>query len=140
MKPDQPLDTRVLQKLLNASRVRGTPLKVDGIEGPLTISAVREFQGAHRLQADGVVGPETRAALLRTAFESSVGSHVGGLLATVAIAALSFWLAFGPLQFLHGWRWGVLAIGLYTSGRAVKNLFLAMPPRTSDGSPPKTER
>jgi peptidoglycan hydrolase-like protein with peptidoglycan-binding domain len=40
---------------------------VDGRFGPLTEHAVLRFQGHHRLQADGVVGPRTLARLRRHA-------------------------------------------------------------------------
>lgn len=38
-------------------------LAADGIFGPVTEEAVREFQRSHGLAADGVVGPKTREAL-----------------------------------------------------------------------------
>ena len=46
----------VLQKLLNRS---GAKLAADGNYGPLTKAAVKEFQHARRLSADGVVGEHT---------------------------------------------------------------------------------
>lgn len=49
-------DVRALQSILP-----GIP--VDGIFGPQTEGAVKQFQLRHRLQADGVVGPLTRKAL-----------------------------------------------------------------------------
>ena len=48
-------DVVTLQKILN--------LATDGIFGPLTEEAVREFQRGHGLAVDGIVGPKTWAAL-----------------------------------------------------------------------------
>ncbi|MET0959505.1 MAG: peptidoglycan-binding domain-containing protein [Psychrobacillus psychrotolerans] len=49
-----------VQKLLNAA---GYKLIIDGIEGPLTISAIKDFQKKKGLTVDGVVGTKTLAAL-----------------------------------------------------------------------------
>lgn len=53
-----------LQKMLNRSGAN-PPLATDGQFGPLTQSAVREFQAKHGLQVDGIVGPKTMGALDR---------------------------------------------------------------------------
>lgn len=53
-------EVRTLQTLLNQW---GADLKVDGIFGKGTEQAVKNFQSAHKLTADGVVGPKTRAVL-----------------------------------------------------------------------------
>jgi murein L,D-transpeptidase YcbB/YkuD len=45
--------------------VCGFEIAVDGIFGPQTDGAVRGFQAEEGLDADGIVGPLTRAALLR---------------------------------------------------------------------------
>lgn len=41
----------------------GIPAAADGIYGPRTAEAVRQFQRRHGLVSDGIVGPATRAAL-----------------------------------------------------------------------------
>jgi murein DD-endopeptidase MepM/ murein hydrolase activator NlpD len=54
-------DTAALQVALRAKHAySGT---VDGIRGPMTRDGVRRFQARHGLVADGVAGPQTRAAL-----------------------------------------------------------------------------
>lgn len=45
----------------------GYPLAIDGDFGPATELAVMEFQSAHRLKADGIVGKKTWTALERSA-------------------------------------------------------------------------
>ena len=50
-----------LQMLLSAKY--GADLDIDGVFGAKTETAVRAFQQAHGLTADGVVGPKTRAAM-----------------------------------------------------------------------------
>ena len=51
-------DVRVVQEVLNAKHV-------DGIFGTITETAVKTFQREQNLQADGIVGPQTWAALGR---------------------------------------------------------------------------
>lgn len=52
---------RVVQGLLNGG---GVPCTIDGDFGPQTDGAVRTFQRAHGLAADGIVGPNTYRKLL----------------------------------------------------------------------------
>ena len=62
-----------LQALLHAKY--GAGLEVDGIYGAATEAAVRAFQKAHGLTADGICGPKTWAALGVTHF-ADVGKMV----------------------------------------------------------------
>ena len=52
-----------LQRALNAQLFPRPNLAEDGIFGPLTKQAVIAFQRQAAIQVDGIVGPETRAAL-----------------------------------------------------------------------------
>ena len=52
-----------VEQLQTALNEHGASLAVDGKFGKLTHGAVKDFQRAHDVQVDGVVGPETRGAL-----------------------------------------------------------------------------
>lgn len=56
-------EVKVLQNLLNGYGAQ-PQLKVDGIFGPKTNHAVREYQAKHHLHVDGIVGPQTWHSLL----------------------------------------------------------------------------
>ena len=50
---------------------RALHLKDDGIFGPLTTEAVKDFQSAHSLTVDGIVGPATLALLIPARLKTS---------------------------------------------------------------------
>jgi hypothetical protein len=54
-----------IQTILN--KTSGENLKVDGLYGPKTREAVRQFQRRSGLSADGMVGPRTNTALIQIA-------------------------------------------------------------------------
>ena len=59
-------DVRHVQVLLNGLTLVAPKLITDGIFGGKTYAAVIAFQRQNRLVADGIVGPNTGRALLRT--------------------------------------------------------------------------
>ena len=65
---------RVLQQLLN--QVNNAHLAVDGIYGPKTRGAVRDFQARYRLSCDGICGPQTWGKLRALTSRPQEGSQV----------------------------------------------------------------
>ncbi|GAA2649598.1 hypothetical protein GCM10010400_00580 [Streptomyces aculeolatus] len=58
---------------------RGTTLVADGDYGSVSVNAVKKFQAARGLVADGQVGPKTWASLVYSLKQGSSGAHVRGL-------------------------------------------------------------
>lgn len=81
-------DARQLQTWLNSIGFRTEP--VDGIFGPSTDKAVREFQENVALTSDGIVGPSTLAALtnLRSILNLSHESDFSDILPPDSVIAL----------------------------------------------------
>ena len=67
---------RTLQQLL---RARGYTVAVDGIFGPITEGAVKDFQQSKGLAADGIVGPQTWPKLVVQVQNGSTGDAVRGV-------------------------------------------------------------
>jgi murein L,D-transpeptidase YcbB/YkuD len=73
---DKEHPVRTLQFLLRARR---HPVTVDGIFGPLTDKAVRDFQREKGLAVDGIVGPNTWSRLVVEVKRGSEGDAVRGV-------------------------------------------------------------
>jgi Putative peptidoglycan binding domain len=73
---DQQHPVHTLQYLLGA---HGHTLTVDGIFGPRTDAAVRDFQRSRGLAVDGVVGPNTWGAVIIQVARGSRGDAVRGV-------------------------------------------------------------
>jgi peptidoglycan hydrolase-like protein with peptidoglycan-binding domain len=73
---DKEHPVRTLQDLL---RARKHSVTVDGIFGPLTDRAVRDFQREKKLAVDGIVGPNTWRALIIEVRRGSEGDAVRGV-------------------------------------------------------------
>ena len=71
--PDINAAVTTLQYLL---RAQGYDLAVDGIFGPLTDAAVRDFQGSRGLAVDGIVGPVTWSTVIIQVQQGDQGDAV----------------------------------------------------------------
>jgi chitosanase len=58
-----PMRGQDVEEVQRGLRAAGIQVKVDGVFGPATAKAVKQFQAQRDLTIDGVVGPATRAAL-----------------------------------------------------------------------------
>lgn len=70
---DQDQAVRTLQHLFN---FHGSALETDGVFGEATQAAVKQFQTAHALTDDGVVGPLTWPALVSDVANGDTGEAV----------------------------------------------------------------
>ncbi|MFB0627743.1 peptidoglycan-binding protein [Streptomyces sp. AB3(2024)] len=66
----------------------GHPVAVDGVFGPTTTAAVKDFQNEHRLTADGAAGQKTRQALNAAPSARTGGSPSRELTHSQAVARL----------------------------------------------------
>lgn len=66
----------------------GSSLKIDGIFGPGTRSAVRAFQSKYGLDVDGIVGPKTWSKLLEVAGNIQVQQPASEKVVTITISGL----------------------------------------------------
>ncbi|MGH3648418.1 MAG: penicillin-insensitive murein endopeptidase, partial [Micromonosporaceae bacterium] len=70
------VDVRAIQYLLQS---RGQSVTADGVFNSATTTAVRNFQSSKGLGVDGIVGPQTWGALIRTLSQGASGPAVKAL-------------------------------------------------------------
>ncbi|MGH3736951.1 MAG: penicillin-insensitive murein endopeptidase [Micromonosporaceae bacterium] len=70
------VDVRAIQYLLQS---RGQSVTADGVFGSGTTTAVKNFQSSRGLGVDGIVGPQTWGALIRTLSQGATGPAVKAL-------------------------------------------------------------
>lgn len=68
-----------VKRLQTALNDRGYGLAVDGVYGPKTQSAVRDYQSKHNLAADGIFGPLTSASLYGSGQSAGKAPILSGL-------------------------------------------------------------
>lgn len=93
---------RWVQSSLN--QLLGLRLVVDGIEGPATRSAIRSFQQRQGLAVDGIVGPNTEAALIAAGASppAMVAAAAAGGGSSVSVSPQCSQLAYGKnCHFLY---------------------------------------
>jgi peptidoglycan hydrolase-like protein with peptidoglycan-binding domain len=74
--PNEMFPVRSLQDLLRGRRYN---LEADGIYGPMTEGAVKDFQQSKSLSVDGIVGPLTWPKLIVQIKKGSTGDAVRGV-------------------------------------------------------------
>lgn len=101
-------EVREYQKML---KDLGYDLAVDGDPGQKTKAAVRKFQEKHGLVVDGIVGPATRAALIR-ALDAKRGTQAtGGATAAGGAGGASTTADPASMDAIwHAAMWGVAAL------------------------------
>ncbi len=127
-------DVRNMQGMLNLHlALEVSPsLKADGVFGPATDARVRNFQARNRLQIDGVVGRQTRRAILdfRRATGQAVGSPSTARVGQSAGKAGFLGTGSGaPLALVQSMR-------LMTS-RSLQSVGPVLQQQTPSGIPPK---
>lgn len=86
--------THIQQSLSN----KGYSLHIDGIAGPTTYKAIKEFQSKHNIISDGIVGPATQAALGYSTNPKIIPEHMPTSRPTKAIVSSAL------IKFVKSWE------------------------------------
>lgn len=139
------------QEQLNQVRVRD--IAVDGIFGPITGRATRDFQRSAGIQVDGVVGPQTRQAMQQTPAGGGNpagpgGNPGGGVLqrgnsgpevrdVQARLRSLSYWV--GPVDGIYGTLTQQAVIAFQKVNGLEPNGTVAAPTRNALANPKPPE-
>jgi lysozyme len=92
---------REVEQLQQQLRRLGSNLAVDGVFGPATEEAVRQFQSQHGLAVDGVVGLQTRDKLFGGEASPAVAKSSAGVSSELADAVARWEGGQGPDGLFH---------------------------------------
>jgi peptidoglycan hydrolase-like protein with peptidoglycan-binding domain len=128
-------DVKNMQGMLNLHLALevSPPLKVDGAFGPATDARVRNFQERNRLQVDGIVGLQTRRAILDFRRVTSAGAGSPSRSVSQSVSRPRFGFAAGS----SGTPVGLVQSMRLMTPTTLQSVGPVLQQQTPSGNPPK---